>query len=148
VNDPLATQDCPPKEHWQLLFQQAFSAGYGPDAVFGEGLSNALKPLFITPELYDRMTASIRDAVVQALRIDAPVQDGMRVLLQVFVPIDADSASGSNRNWGFFWIKKTGDRSVAVVPGEQRIEVYLYQDGAVRPDAAKVPGTPCGRARF
>jgi hypothetical protein len=53
----------------------------------------------------------------------------MRVLLQVFVPLETDSASGSNRNWGFFWIKKMGDRSGALVVGEHRIEVYLYRDG-------------------
>jgi hypothetical protein len=129
VNNPLATQDRLPKAYWQLLFQQAFSAGRGPDAGFGEALTDALLPLFITPDLFDRMTASIRDAVTQASRSAGESRTGMRVLLQVFVPIDADSASGSNRNWGFFWIKKMGDRSGALVVGEHRIEVYLYRDG-------------------
>jgi hypothetical protein len=86
-------------------------------------------PLRITPELFERITASLRDAVLQARRPAGDLQDGLRVLLQVYIPLEAEIQERPNQNWGFFWIKKTGEDPVSTAPGEHRIEVYLYLDG-------------------
>jgi hypothetical protein len=129
INMSHTRQDRSHQNHWQLLFQQATSAESGAEPQYLEPLSNVLRPLEVPYELIGRICASINDALPKISRASQDSHEARVLLLQVYVPRERESPVRPNQNWGFFWIKKSGEGPDGAASHEARIEVYLYPDG-------------------